>query len=66
MIKYFKKIFCRHDYDAKYASIASVRDGNDNLVVQTTMYKCKKCEDIIHKEEVTKVEKDWYIKEEEN
>ncbi|QPY77390.1 hypothetical protein ANTHOS_154 [Bacillus phage Anthos] len=65
MIKFFTQLFCQHDYEGEYETIASVRDGNDNLVITTTRYKCKKCEDVIHKEKIDRVEKEWYKQKEE-
>ena len=56
-----KKLFCNHRFRKEHPSIHSIRKGNDNLLVLVSYYECTYCGKYFITEEVTKVEKDYYL-----
>lgn len=60
MIKSIKRLFCVHKYEVTNSTIASLREGNDNLQIITEQHTCKKCGQVIYKDLVHKIESNWY------
>lgn len=63
MIKFIKNLFCIHEYEKTNSTIASLKEGNDNLQVITEQHTCKKCGQVIYKDLVHKIEFNWYKEE---
>lgn len=56
-----KQAFCNHHFDYKYRTyLTSKREGDDNYVIETKIFKCERCGKNLIIDFVDKIEKDFY------